>query len=259
MVKDFTTSLKHSNILKNVRMLGQNYRYKMSKIINSLIAKKNPQKARVLQRFFKTGKGEYGEGDIFLGVVVPEIRKIVRRYWKETSLEKAKELLHNKYHEARLCALLILVERYRKIESERDKIYRIYIANAKYINNWDLVDLSAPHIVGAYLQDKPKDLLYKFAKSKDLWQKRIAILATFHYIKQGNHTETMKVATILLHDSHDLIHKAVGWMLREVGNRCNRKILTDFLDQHSHEMPRTMLRYAIERMGEKERRRHLKK
>jgi len=218
-----------------------------------------PSKTQQLQRFFKTGKDEYGEGDGFLGIKVPQIRSIVRKYWKETNLKVAEELLHSKYHEMRMCALLILVERYKKIASEREKIFRIYIASAKYINNWDLVDLTAPQIVGGYLADKPKTILYQFAKSKNLWERRIAILTTFNYIYQGESQETIKIARILLHDPHDLIHKAVGWMLREVGKRVDEKILTNFLDKRYKEMPRTMLRYAIEKLSEKKRKYYLSK
>ena len=228
-------------------------------IIDELKLLANSMQAKNLQRFFKTGKGEYGEGDVFLGIKVPQIRSIVRKYWKETNLKVAEELLHSKYHEMRMCALLILVERYKKIASEREKIFRIYIASAKYINNWDLVDLTAPQIVGGYLADKPKTILYQFAKSKNLWERRIAILTTFNYIYQGESQETIKIARILLHDPHDLIHKAVGWMLREVGKRVDEKILTNFLDKRYKEMPRTMLRYAIEKLSEKKRKYYLSK
>ena len=228
-------------------------------IIDELKLLANSVQAKNLQRFFKTGKGEYGEGDVSLGIKVPQIRSIVRKYWKETNLKVAEELLHSKYHEMRMCALLILVERYKKIASEREKIFRIYIASAKYINNWDLVDLTAPQIVGGYLADKPKTILYQFAKSKNLWERRIAILTTFNYIYQGESQETIKIARILLHDPHDLIHKAVGWMLREVGKRVDEKILTNFLDKRYKEMPRTMLRYAIEKLSEKKRKYYLSK
>jgi len=228
-------------------------------IIDELKLLTNSVQAKNLQRFFKTGKGEYGEGDVFLGIKVPQIRSIIRKYWKETNLKVAEELLHSKYHEMRMCALLILVERYKKIASEREKIFRIYIASAKYINNWDLVDLTAPQIVGGYLADKPKTILYQFAKSKNLWERRIAILTTFNYIYQGESQETIKIARILLHDPHDLIHKAVGWMLREVGKRVDEKILTNFLDKRYKEMPRTMLRYAIEKLSEKKRKYYLSK
>ncbi|PIP51398.1 DNA alkylation repair protein [Candidatus Berkelbacteria bacterium CG23_combo_of_CG06-09_8_20_14_all_33_15] len=228
-------------------------------IIDELKLLANSMQAKNLQRFLKTGKGEYGEGDVSLGIKVPQIRSIVRKYWKETNLKVAEELLHSKYHEMRMCALLILVERYKKIASEREKIFRIYIASAKYINNWDLVDLTAPQIVGGYLADKPKTILYQFAKSKNLWERRIAILTTFNYIYQGESQETIKIARILLHDPHDLIHKAVGWMLREVGKRVDEKILTNFLDKRYKEMPRTMLRYAIEKLSEKKRKYYLSK
>lgn len=218
----------------------------------------NPVRAQNLQRFFKTGKGDYGEGDLFLGLKVPQIRQIVRKYWKETSLVGTEKLLKNKYHEERLCALLILVEKYKKNPDERGKIYHLYIKNTKYINNWDLVDLTAGKIVGAYLADKPKDLIYKFAKSENLWRRRIAILATSYYIGKGESRETIKIAKVLLRDKHDLIHKTVGWMLREVGKRCDEKILTDFIDQHHKTMPRTMLRYAIERLSEDKKRYYMR-
>jgi len=228
-------------------------------IIDELKLLANSMQAKNLQRFLKTGKGEYGEGDVSLGIKVPQIRSIVRKYWKETNLKVAEELLHSKYHEMRMCALLILVERYKKIASEREKIFRIYIASAKYINNWDLVDLTAPQIVGGYLADKPKTILYQFAKSKNLWERRIAILTTFNYIYQGESQETIKIARILLHDPHDLIHKAVGWMLREVGKRVDEKILTNFLDKRYKEMPRTMLRYPIEKLSKTKRKHYLSK
>ena len=228
-------------------------------IVDELKLLANSMQAKNLQRFLKTGKGEYGEGDVSLGIKVPQIRSIVRKYWKETNLKVAEELLHSKYHEMRMCALLILVERYKKIASEREKIFRIYIASAKYINNWDLVDLTAPQIVGGYLADKPKTILYQFAKSKNLWERRIAILTTFNYIYQGESQETIKIARILLHDPHDLIHKAVGWMLREVGKRVDEKILTNFLDKRYKEMPRTMLRYSIEKLSKTKRKHYLSK
>jgi len=240
-------------------MVVSGYNQGMSIIIDELKSQANPTQAKNSKRFFKTGKGKYGEGDVFLGIKVPQIRSIVRKYWKETNLKVAEELLHSKYHEMRMCALLILVERYKKIASEREKIFRIYIASAKYINNWDLVDLTAPQIVGGYLADKPKTILYQFAKSKNLWERRIAILTTFNYIYQGESQETIKIARILLHDPHDLIHKAVGWMLREVGKRVDEKILTNFLDKRYKEMPRTMLRYAIEKLSEKKRKYYLSK
>jgi len=217
------------------------------------------QKAQNLQRFFKTGPGQYGEGDQFIGVVVPDIRKIARQY-SDLPLGQATKLLHSAIHEERLCALLILVDQYQKGDSAKQKqIFNLYLKNYKYINNWDLIDLTAPRIVGAYLADKPKDILYKLARSKNLWQKRVAILATFCYIYQGQSKETIKIAKILIHDKHDLIHKAVGWMLREMGKRCDEQILLNFLDKNYKTMPRTALRYAIERLAENKRKYYLRK
>ena len=163
-------------------------------------------------------------------------------------------------HEERLCALLILVDQFVKGDGEtKDKIFKFYLKNTRHINNWDLVDLSADKIVGFYLEDKPKDILLKLAKSKYLWEKRIAIVATFHFIKKGEPKYTLEIAKILINDNHDLIHKAVGWMLREMGKRCDEKILTDFLDQCASIMPRTMLRYAIERFPKTQRQKYLRK
>ncbi len=218
----------------------------------------SPQKAKILARFFKTGKGEYGEGDIFIGVVVPDIRNISKKYFDLINLNKAKELLHSKIHEERLCALLILIEKFRKgNEKIKERIYKLYLKNTKYINNWDLVDLSAQHIVGEFLHNKSKSVLYKLAKSKKLWERRISILATFNYIYKNQCKETLKIAEILLKDEHDLICKAVGWMLREVGKRCSQEILENFLKKHHRQMPRIMLRYAIERFPEKKRKLYL--
>jgi 3-methyladenine DNA glycosylase AlkD len=210
-------------------------------------------KANTLQRFFKTGPGQYGEGDIFIGVMVPDIRRVAQKY-KDLPLKQVIELLHSAIHEERLCALLILVEQYKRGDEKKQKaIFDLYLKNYKYINNWDLIDLTAPRIVGAYLIDKPKDILYKLAKSNNLWQKRVSILATFQFIYAGQSSETIKISKILLHDEHDLIQKAVGWMLREVGKRCDEQILLDFLNKHYKNMPRTMLRYAIERLPEPKR------
>jgi 3-methyladenine DNA glycosylase AlkD len=215
-------------------------------------------KANTLQRFFKTGPGQYGEGDKFIGVMVPDIRKVSQKY-KDLALKEVLELLHSQFHEERLCALFILVEQYKKGDSKKQKkFFDLYLKNYKYINNWDLIDLTAPRIVGTYLLDKPKAILYKLAKSKNLWQRRVAILATFQFIYAGQSQETIKISKILLHDEHDLIQKAVGWMLREVGKRCDEKILLNFLNQYYKVMPRTMLRYAIERLQEKKRLTYLK-
>ena len=210
----------------------------------------SPQKAEALKRFFKTGKGQYGEGDIFLGVQVPDSRKIVRKYAK-ISLDNTLNLLRSKIHEERLIALLIMVEKTKRSdEAWKEILFKKYLENTKYINNWDLVDLSADKIVGSYLFEKPKDILYSLATSENLWERRIAILATFDFIKKGFYQETLKIAKILLNDRHDLIHKAIGWMLREIGKRCSQEILEQFLLAHYKQMPRTMLRYAIERLPE---------
>lgn len=216
-------------------------------------------KANTLQRFFKTGPGQYGEGDKFIGVMVPDIRRVSQKY-KDLPTKEVLDLLRSPFHEERLCALLILVDQYQKGDSQKQKqIFALYLKNYQYINNWDLIDLTAPRIVGAYLMHRPKDVLYKLAKSKNLWQRRVAILATFQFIYAGQSQETIKIAKILLRDEHDLIQKAVGWMLREVGKRCDEKILLDFLDEYHKVMPRTMLRYAIERLPTKKRQHYLGK
>jgi 3-methyladenine DNA glycosylase AlkD len=217
---------------------------------------RNPPKAKILAGFFKTGKGQYGEGDIFLGITVPDQRKIAKKYLS-LSFVNLQKLLASKIHEYRLVALLILVEQYQKAsDQDKSKIVKFYLKNSKNINNWDLVDLSAPKILGEYLSDKDKSILYKFAKAKNLWQKRIAIVATFSFIRKNNFDETLKIAEILLNDNHDLIHKAVGWMLREVGKK-DLKVLEKFLQKHYKKMPRTMLRYAIEKFEEGERKKYL--
>ena len=229
----------------------------MNKIRKALKAVSDKDKAKVLQGFFKTGEGQYGEGDVFVGVVVPEQRKIAKAMGNEVSLEDIKEILKSVIHEERMVALFILVEQYKKAGREtRQKIFDFYFANTARINNWDLVDLSAPNIVGDFLLDKERAILYSFAKSKSLWEKRIAILATFTFIKNNEFTDTLKISEMLLRDSHDLIHKAVGWMLREVGKR-NLKIEVSFLDEYANKMPRTMLRYAIERFPEELRKMYL--
>jgi 3-methyladenine DNA glycosylase AlkD len=214
------------------------------------------EKAKVLKRFFKTGPGEYGAGDIFLGVMVPNVRKVAMEF-QGMPLTEVIKLLRSGIHEERLLALLMLVSAYaRGDDTLKKKIYGLYLKNTKYINNWDLVDLSAPNIVGSYLLDKSRKPLYVFARSKDLWKRRIAILATFQFIKQNDFDDTLGIAKILLVDDHDLLHKAVGWMLREVGKR-SLPVEEKFLRQHYKNMPRTMLRYAIERFPEGKRRKYL--
>ena len=217
----------------------------------------NPQKAIGVARFFKTGKGEYGEGDIFLGITVPQIR-IVAKQCKDLSLKEIQKLLQSKIHEERLLALIILVNQFKKADEDKQKqIFDLYLSNTKYINNWDLVDVSAEYIIGGYLINRSKTILKTLAQSKLLWERRIAIMATFQFIKQKQHEHTFIIAKILLKDEHDLIHKAVGWMLREVGKRISESIEETFLQQHHQQMPRTMLRYAIERFKEKKRKKYL--
>ena len=219
-------------------------------------SKANSKKAKILQRFFKTGPGEYGEGDIFLGITVPEERKIAKKY-NLLALKDVEELLRSKIHEERLIALFILIKHFQNGNEEtQKKIFNLYLRNTKNINNWDLVDLSADKIVGAYLFNKSKAIIYKLAVSKNLWERRIAIIATFYFIKNNQYEETLKISEILLRDEHDLIHKAVGWMLREVGKR-SFETEEKLLRKHYKKMPRTMLRYAIEKFPEKRRKEYL--
>jgi len=246
-------------------------------LIKELNKARNPKQAKQLQRFFKTAPGEYGHGDIFLGIKVPMQRKICAKYI-DLSFSEIQKLLDSKVHEHRFCALIILISKYKKVsDTEKKKIFNFYIKNSgkinpvrnrprfqrvatdtsgrlvsNGINNWDLVDTSAPQIVGEYLLNRDKKILYKFARSKNLWQKRIAVLATFTFIKNYQFNDCLEISKILLKDKHDLIHKAVGWMLREVGKR-NKEIEIKFLEEHAHKMPRVMLRYAIEKFPKKER------
>jgi len=223
----------------------------LKKELNKL---KNKKQAENLQRFFKTKKGEYGEGDIFLGIKVPVQREIASKY-QDMPLEQLQTLLSSKIHEYRMISLLILI---KKFKNEKNKIFNFYLKNTKNINNWDLVDLSAGHIVGSYLLEKDKSILYKLAKSNNLWEKRIAIISTSYFIKNENYEDALNISKILLKDNHDLIHKAVGWMLREVGKKDINKE-EEFLKKYYKEMPRTMLRYAIEKFGGDKRRFYLGK
>ena len=241
----------------------------------------NPLRAQHSKRFFKTGPGDYGEGDIFLGPSVPECRAIARRY-KDLPFSDVTKLLRSRYHEERLIALFILVYKFQAGDSnQKEKIYNFYLKSTKYINNWDLVDSSADKIVGAYLLDQRSDsmrsreagdrpkksarvrpfqspeILLKLAKSPNLWERRIAIISTYKFIKNGQCNTTLQIAKPLLSDKHDLIHKAVGWMLREVGKHCSEKILTEFLNLNYRSMPRTALRYAIEHFPEPKRRQYI--
>jgi 3-methyladenine DNA glycosylase AlkD len=216
----------------------------------------DPVRATHSLRFFKTGPGQYGEGDKFLGLTVPAMRRLARKY-RSLDDDAALELLASPWHEERLVALLLLVDGYeRGDEARRQKIHRAYLANSRWINNWDLVDSSAEYVIGSHLDADEIKLLERLARSNNIWERRIAIVSTFHFIKRNEFRPTISIATILLGDSHDLIHKAVGWMLREVGKR-DRKTLDTFLKKHYRKMPRTMLRYAIERHPETIRRRYL--
>jgi 3-methyladenine DNA glycosylase AlkD len=215
------------------------------------------ERAEVSQRFFKTGPGQYGEGDVFLGVRVPELRRLAKEF-KDLASREIQGLLRSEVHEERLVALLILVRNYPKADQQAQKrIYGLYMGHLGFVNNWDLVDVSAEHVVGAFLRDKDKSPLYRLARSKDLWERRVSVLATFHYIKRNEFSETLKIARMLLLDEEDLIHKVVGWMLREVGKR-DLAVEEKFLKTHYLKMPRTMLRYAIERFPEPKRQRYLK-
>lgn len=223
----------------------------------------NPKKAKDFSYFFKTGKGQYGEGDLFLGISVPECRGLAKKY-KELSISEISKLITSKYHEHRLVALLIIVQKYRdsvkkNTKLEQKEIINFYLKNTKYINNWDLVDLSVHYVLGDYLIDKDRKILEKLAKSKNLWERRISIVGTFAFIYRGEYVWTFRVVKILMKDKHDLIHKACGWMLREVGKKCGEDSLTSFLDKYSSEMPRTMLRYSIEKFPENKRLYYLKK
>lgn len=221
---------------------------------------RNPEQAKILQKFFKTGKGEYAEGDVFLGIKVPVQRKISKKYI-HLDFKEIQELLNSKIHEHRLIALLILIEKYKKAKKdllERRKIFEFYLKNTRNINNWDLVDLSAPLIMGDFLQREGTEILKNLAESGNLWERRIAIVSTYPFIKKRMFGETLAISEILLNDEHDLIHKAVGWMLREVGKR-NKEVLELFLMQRYKTMPRVMLRYSIEKFSEEERKKWLSK
>lgn len=230
-------------------------------LIKDLNKASDKEKIKVYQWFFKTGKGEYGEGDIFIGITTPKLKEIVKKH-KDLELREIEKLLSNKIHEYRSCALAILVNRFKKATpTERKKIFNLYLKNAKLnrINNWDLVDCSADKIIGEHLLDKNITILRKLAKSKNLWERRIAIISTFQFIKNNRHKETIEIAEILVNDKHDLIHKASGWMLREVGKRVSQDFEEEFLKKHHKTMPRTMLRYAIERFDDKKKKHYMAK
>lgn len=217
----------------------------------------SPEKAAVLHYFFKTGKGQYAEGDIFLGLTMPENRVIARKYATLLTLDEVEKLLQDPIHEYRMVALVWLVDRFTKSKGQaRQAIFELYLRNLEYINNWDLVDISCPKIVGAYLFDKDRDILYDLAKRQHLWSQRVAIVSTYYFIKKNQILDTFHIAELLLSHPHDLIHKAVGWMLREVGKK-DESVLEDFLQTHIKALPRTTLRYAIEKFEEPKRKYYL--
>jgi 3-methyladenine DNA glycosylase AlkD len=238
----------------NKKLLNNCSNMTSQNVIQDLNQLKNPQKAQILQRFFKTGKGQYGEGDQFLGITVPIQRQVAIKY-QHLTLEDIEKLLKSPIHEYRLTALLILTYQFEKSPvSKQKQIFKFYLKNTKYINNWDLVDATAHKIVGKFLLDKndERKILYKLARSQNLWEKRVSIVSTFAFIKNHDFTDSFNISQILLLDPHDLIHKAVGWMLREIG-KIDQVSEEKFLMEHFRQMPRTMLRYAIEKFDPQKR------
>jgi 3-methyladenine DNA glycosylase AlkD len=229
----------------------------LSKLTKELQEHSSPEKIEIYQRFFKTGKGEYGEGDIFIGLTMPEQRKIAKNY-ETLSLSQIQRLLNSKIHEHRMSAGIILVNKFKKgNEKEKEEIFNFYIKNAKKFNNWDLVDVTCTHIVGGFLLDKKRKTLYDLAKSKNLWEQRISIVSTYAFIRQKDFGDALTIFESLLPHKHDLIHKAIGWMLREIGKK-DEAVLKDFLKTKYNKLPRTTLRYSIERFPEGERKEWLK-
>lgn len=228
-------------------------------IITDLQTLGNPEKAAHLSRFFKTGKGEYGEGDLFIGVTVPEQRGISKKY-RSAGFPVLRELIASPYHEVRLTGLLILVSQFEKNKNEefRKSCVDFYLSQTRYINNWDLVDLSCYKLLGVWLTDKDRSLLYTLSESANLWEQRISIVTCMHFVRKGDFKDCLALSERLLNHPHDLIHKAVGWLLRETGKK-DRQVLTDFLQPRYRQMPRTMLRYAIEHYPEEERKKYLAK
>lgn len=228
----------------------------LTQIRNRLQALASKETAQSLQWFFKTGPGEYGEGDVFIGIKVPALRKLAAEF-SSAPLKTVKALLKSRIHEERTLGLMILVRQFAiGSQTLQEQIFDFYLAHTRYINNWDLVDGSAPYIVGPFLWERDREKLYRLARSASLWDRRIAILSTFHFIRRNDFRDALRISRILLADKHDLIHKAVGWMLREIGKR-DQAVEESFLKTHYRKMPRTMLRYAIERLPESRRRRYL--
>jgi len=228
----------------------------IKQLISEMEKQADSDRAKNLSRFFKTGKGEYGEGDKFLGITVPIQRQNAKKFIN-LKLKNIQQLLKSKFHEHRLTGLIILTLKYKKAEEdEKKQIFNFYLKNTQYINNWDLVDLTAPNIIGNYLLDKDRSLIFKLSRSKNLWERRIAVLSTFTFIRVNQFTENLKVAEILVNDKHDLIQKAVGWMLRELGKR-DLKTEENFLNKYGKQMGRTALRYAIEKFPEDKRKFYL--
>jgi 3-methyladenine DNA glycosylase AlkD len=230
----------------------------LKKLLAEIKKQSSAARAKTSQRFFKTEHGQYGHGDVFVGLTVPEMRTLAKQY-TDLKLSDAQKLLKSKIHEHRFIALVILDFQFKKAsEPEKNKLIGFYLSNTRNINNWDLVDTSAPYLLGEFLLDKPRQILYTLARSRDLWEKRISIVATLQFIKNNQFEDTLKISEILLNDGHDLIHKAVGWMLREAGKK-DEKTLTKFLDKYYKSMPRTALRYAIERLSLKQKKYYMKK
>lgn len=228
-------------------------------IISELKQVSNKEYAAHHARFFKTGKGEYGEGDLFYGIRVPDVRKIAKKHYKNTSLEEINQLIKNPYHEMRLTALVMLVLKYPKSsEKEQEAIYNLYLNNINHINNWDLVDISAQYIVGPFVYKNNSQKLFELAKTDHLWSQRVAIIASFYHIRQGEISTTLKLAEHFLNHKHDLIHKATGWMLRETGKK-DINTLYAFLDKFNKQMPRTMLRYSIEKFTPDKKKHYMQK
>lgn len=227
-------------------------------ILEEIKSLANQEQAKHLQRFFKTGEGQYGEGDIFLGIKVPQVRAIAKKYYEKISLDEIDKLLNSKMHEVRLLALLLMVLKYEK-NLERTEIFELYLNNVQNINNWDLVDLSAPKIIGCYVfENNNGEIFYTLANSEHLWSERISIVSQYYFLKRGEFSHLLSLSEKFLTHNHDLMHKAVGWMLREMG-KIDSKPLYDFLDKHHKIMPRTMLRYSIEKLPQEERLHYMQK